>query len=381
MKKQWFFLFYLLVWPASAFALDFSLKLEPAVAVPLSAPQSDLYKVGGGGSFKALVGLSRYLDIAAIVGAVGLPSVAAGADPGALWMAGGGLRLKRPHDAEGAYGLSPWLEVDALYMRTGPLDRIGYDIGAGLSIPLGELRPVWIGPFVRYVQTSQPNRANYDDRDAKLLLIGLSLELDGMLGRAPPPPVVVEQRPCPVPEACPPTPACPACPPPAELVCPPQPERLADRDGDGVPDVQDCCPDVPGLAVLQGCPDYGKVVVKEHKIELKEKVFFAWDKSKIRPRSFHLLNDVVKAMQDNRAFQVQVDGHTDSTGPDAHNQTLSSGRADAVKRYLVAHGVAAERLESKGFASSVPIETNATVAGREQNRRVEFLILNRESAK
>ena len=59
----------------------------------------------------------------------------------------------------------------------------------------------------------------------------------------------------------------------------------------------------------------------------------------------------------------------------------SESRAAAVVKYLVAHGIAAERLDSQGYASSTPLDSNATVSGREKNRRVEFLITNREGDK
>ncbi len=73
-------------------------------------------------------------------------------------------------------------------------------------------------------------------------------------------------------------------------------------------------------------------------------------------------------------FRVQIEGHASSEGGDDHNQTLSEKRAEAVLDYLVAHGIAKERLVSKGFSSSVPVATNLTEAGREQNRRVEFVV-------
>ncbi len=382
MKKQWLIVLLALACPTSAFALDFSLKLEPSVAIPLSSPQSDIYKVGGGGSFKALFGLSRYLDVATVVGGIGLQGQGA-SDYGAAWFGGGGLRLKRPHDAESGYGISPWIEADALYVRTGPLNRLGFDVGAGLSIPLGQTRPFWIGPFVRYFQTVQGDRVDFDNRDAKILMFGLTFEVVGMIGHPTPvEPVVAPPPPeCPAVKPCPECPPAPECPPPPALVCPPQAQNAPDRDGDGVPDSLDCCPDVPGPVATQGCPAYDKVVIKRDKIELKEKVFFAWDKSIIRPRSHHLLNDVVKALTENKAFHVKVEGNTDSSGSEKHNQTLSESRAAAVVKYLVAHGIAAERLDSQGYASSTPLDSNATVSGREKNRRVEFLITNREGDK
>ena len=71
---------------------------------------------------------------------------------------------------------------------------------------------------------------------------------------------------------------------------------------------------------------------------------------------------------------MQVEGHASSEGADDHNQTLSEKRAEAVLDYLVAHGIGKERLVSTGFASLVPVDTNATIAGRENNRRVEFVV-------
>ena len=94
----------------------------------------------------------------------------------------------------------------------------------------------------------------------------------------------------------------------------------------------------------------------------------------IEAASHPALDEVVKALQDNRGFRVQLEGHASSEGDDVHNQTLSEQRAQAVLDYLVSHGVAPGRLASKGFSSSVPTESNTTAAGREANRRVEFVV-------
>ena len=72
---------------------------------------------------------------------------------------------------------------------------------------------------------------------------------------------------------------------------------------------------------------------------------------------------------------VEVQGHTDTTGSAAINRTLSKGRAESVRKYLVGKGVAKGRLTAKGYGPDVPIADNATPEGREQNRRVEFKIL------
>jgi outer membrane protein OmpA-like peptidoglycan-associated protein len=98
-----------------------------------------------------------------------------------------------------------------------------------------------------------------------------------------------------------------------------------------------------------------------------------------------VLDEVAQALKDNKSFRVQIEGHSSSEGGDGHNQTLSEQRAEAVLDYLIGKGIPRERLVSKGFSSSVPIDSNATSAGREANRRVEFVvhfnILDQESAK
>ncbi len=72
---------------------------------------------------------------------------------------------------------------------------------------------------------------------------------------------------------------------------------------------------------------------------------------------------------------MRIEGHTDSQGDDAFNLDLSQRRANSVRRYLVEQGITAERLEAVGYGETKPVDTNKTAAGRENNRRVEFTIL------
>lgn len=347
---------------ASASAQELGARFEPGVALPLSAPQTDRFDVGGAASLKGYLGLSRYLQVQAGVHVLALPTLD-GTVPdttGTAWSDSLGLRLQRPHDASlggsAFYAASPWIDADAYYVRTGDLNRPGLSVGLGVSIPLGERRVAWLGPFVRYMQIVSPERTGFDGGDARLLTVGLGLDL----GRSPLPHPHRDHRP----EAAPPPPPCPTCPPVTALP--------SDRDGDGLADDRDNCPDAAGPN--QGCPVYKKVIVKPDKLELSEKIFFSFDRADIEPESFPLLDEVVLALQDNKGFRVQVDGHSDSTGGAEHNQTLSEQRAESVITYLRNHGIPAERLSFKGFGESTPTDTNKTVAGRENNRRVEFVV-------
>jgi outer membrane protein OmpA-like peptidoglycan-associated protein len=355
----------LLTFPMTAHAVDLSFKLEPGVAIPLTAPQSQIYEVGGGQSLKALFGLTSFLDIGPAVSFTFLPASRKTDAGGTIWGFGAGLRLKRPHDAVSAFGISPWLDADFLYIRTGNLNRPGFDAAIGVSIPIGESRTFWLGPFIRYGHVIQPDRAGSDNRDAKILTLGVSFEVGTGLERAREPAEVRTVT--------------------NETVVTNNVISCPDRDGDGVPDSIDRCPDVAGPIENWGCPNYKKVVIQKDKLELKEKIQFAWNTPKLEDPSFELLDEVAQALKENKGFRVQIEGHASSEGADDHNQTLSEQRAEAVLDYLVAHGVAKDRLVSKGFSSSVPIDTNATSAGREANRRVEFvvhfIILNEGGAK
>ena len=90
-----------------------------------------------------------------------------------------------------------------------------------------------------------------------------------------------------------------------------------------------------------------------------------------------ILDDVVDLMLKNpQLTKIRVEGHTDNTGDPAYNQALSEARAETVLDYLVTKGVAADRLEARGYGFSRPIADNDTEAGRAKNRRVDFVIVS-----
>lgn len=98
----------------------------------------------------------------------------------------------------------------------------------------------------------------------------------------------------------------------------------------------------------------------------------------IRPVSFPLLDSYARAALSCRTFGFEISGHTDNTGDPGFNQTLSVDRAEAVAEYLNASGVIADRLSTSGFGDTKPIAENETPAGRQANRRIEFVVIRQE---
>ncbi len=128
---------------------------------------------------------------------------------------------------------------------------------------------------------------------------------------------------------------------------------------------------------LDPSPKKSLVIVKQDKIEILQQVHFLTGKATIMADSNSLLAQVVDAIVKNGIKRVKVEGHTDNRGDKAFNQKLSEDRAKAVADYLISQGVEASRLESQGFGDSKPVAPNLTARGRELNRRVEFIILER----
>ena len=104
-------------------------------------------------------------------------------------------------------------------------------------------------------------------------------------------------------------------------------------------------------------------------------ITFKTDSSDINASFYAVLNSVAKVLNKYSNSTVMVMGYTDNTGSAAYNQTLSKNRANAVAAYLQGQGVKSSRFEVMGMGPSNPIASNATAAGRAQNRRVEIKII------
>ncbi|KUO60772.1 hypothetical protein APF79_04630 [bacterium BRH_c32] len=101
-------------------------------------------------------------------------------------------------------------------------------------------------------------------------------------------------------------------------------------------------------------------------------VNFDFDKATLRPEAYPILLHATTVMLNNPDLKVEIQGHTDSIGSESYNQKLSEKRANAVKNYLLARGIAANRLSIKGFGETSPMADNNTADGRAMNRRIEF---------
>lgn len=176
--------------------------------------------------------------------------------------------------------------------------------------------------------------------------------------------------------------ACPAAAGVAPDGCPPPPP---DADGDGVLDAEDACPEAPetrnDFQDEDGCPDEIPAAVKRF-TGVIENITFRSGSARLRPSSFPTLKKVGKVLKTYPSVRLEIDGHTDNTGDHDKNVALSKARAQAVKNYLVGRqGVAADRLTVDGFGPDRPAATNATRAGRAQNRRIEFKLIQKNEAK
>jgi OOP family OmpA-OmpF porin len=148
-----------------------------------------------------------------------------------------------------------------------------------------------------------------------------------------------------------------------------------DSDGDGVPDHLDKCPDTPKGSVVDehGCPFVG-VTREGNTYRISGQVLFDVNKAVIKPEIYPALNRLADELKKSDA-KIEVQGHTDKSGPRTYNEQLSLKRAAAAMEYLVGRGVDAARMTAKGFAWDEPLFANDTEENRAKNRRVDFLII------
>ncbi|HWV15166.1 MAG TPA: OmpA family protein [Cellvibrio sp.] len=104
-------------------------------------------------------------------------------------------------------------------------------------------------------------------------------------------------------------------------------------------------------------------------------ITFATNRSEIRADFYDVLNSVVLVLKEYNKTNINISGHTDSTGSDKINQKLSEDRASSVRSYLIGQQINSSRIDAVGYGSHSPIASNDTEAGRQANRRVEMQLI------
>jgi len=106
-----------------------------------------------------------------------------------------------------------------------------------------------------------------------------------------------------------------------------------------------------------------------------DNVHFDTDKATLRPDSYKQLTELLEYLQRHPDIKIEIAGHTDNTGGDAHNLKLSQDRANTIRNYLLKKGIKPAQVTAKGYGSSVPVADNSTEAGKQMNRRTEVRVL------
>ncbi len=148
---------------------------------------------------------------------------------------------------------------------------------------------------------------------------------------------------------------------------------VADKDGDGVADADDKCPNRAGPASRNGCPEV-KMTTEEKKViaEAINKVVFLPASANLTEYSKGLVIKVAALMKKYPDAKLKISGHTDSTGQEGDNLTLSKNRAATCLNLIAKQGIDRDRMNFEGFGEAKPVADNNTKVGRQKNRRVEF---------
>jgi len=295
--------------------------------------------------------LSRYFSLETNLNGA---QIGGGDDRGDLSLWGGSLDLLGVMNRDGWF--SPYVSVGAGVVRQDRPDR---DNVKDFMSQAG------VGAFIKLWESSDGSasfalrpdlKARWDEAGAQ----GTLRDYIGTLGF---------QFSFGAPKAAPVVASTPLPPPPVAAPPPPPPPPPADTDHDGVTDDKDQCPGTPaGVAVDEvGCPRKGSITL--------EGVTFDVNSAHLTPGSSSVLDPVATDLQKYPRLKIELQGHTDSTGSDAYNLKLSQQRAEAVREYLVEHGVPPAQLVARGYGETMPIASNDNADGRTRNRRVVMFVV------
>ncbi|MBB3123364.1 outer membrane protein OmpA-like peptidoglycan-associated protein/outer membrane protein W [Mesoflavibacter sabulilitoris] len=187
-------------------------------------------------------------------------------------------------------------------------------------------------------------------------------------------------------------------------------KEVLDTDNDGIEDAYDLCPEVAGKKEFAGCPDTdndgipdsldkcpneknidggcpsSKSSIQETPsntnniekspvvIDTQKTVYFEYNSASLDNNAKGILDAIIEMSKNADTITLKIDGHTDNTGEETFNKSLSINRANNVKDYLVTHGIKSENITTNSFGESQPSADNSTEKGRALNRRAKLTI-------
>jgi outer membrane protein OmpA-like peptidoglycan-associated protein len=372
---------------------------EVPVAIPLSQPLRDRFGLGAMPSLSASVPVGQWTLLGLRLRGGFLSNGPAPANPAIKDPGTGGMAVlaavarfrplaKRFPDSR-AQG--PFVELGAGLGLTGSLARAVGEVAVGWNF---HWRGVTFGPSLRYAHVIQPANS-LDSSDAQIVLAGLEIVLhDAHDAQSSVPPATAQP----------------------EMTAPMT--KVSDRDGDGIPDELDKCPDAPedkdgfededgcpdldndkdgipdtadacpnepetvnGFQDEDGCPDSAPIVVKENRIVLTELVLFDTNRARVNAEGRPALAAVLNLWKQHPEWDyLVVDGYADRRGPDGFNLWLSHLRAERAIKVLVEMGFPADKLRIRAFGHRQLRVAGDTDEADRQNRRVEFIIVKKGEA-
>jgi outer membrane protein OmpA-like peptidoglycan-associated protein len=373
-------------------------NVEAPVAIPVSEPLRDRFGLGSMPSVSATLPVSPWALLGLRLRCGFLWNGPPPADPAIKDPGFGGLTVlsavgrvrplgKRDGDSRAA---GPWVEIGAGPGLTGHLVRAVGEAAVGWNFRWAG----WIfGPSARYLRVMQPTD-ELDSSDAQLALLGLEITIHDVRFSAP--------------SVADPTPV-------AELTklakvsdrdgdgipddvdkCPDDPEDKdgfededgcpdPDNDKDGIPDVSDACPNEPetvnGFQDEDGCPDEAPIVVKEGRIRLTEHLLFDTNRARVRATGRPALAAVLNLWKQHPEWDhLIVAGHADRHGPDPFNDWLSRVRAERVRNVLIEMGFPEDKLWIAAYGRKQLRVEGSDEQADQENRRVEFVIVKKGEA-
>jgi outer membrane protein OmpA-like peptidoglycan-associated protein len=366
--------------------------VEVPVAIPLSHPLRDRFGLGVMPSLSASLPVGQWTLLGLRLRGGFLSNGPAPTNPAIKDPGMGGLAVLaavarfRPLSARApdASARGPWIELGAGLGLTGGLARAVGEAAVGWNF---RWQGVTFGPSLRYEHVVQPSDS-LDSSDAKIVLAGLEIVLydahDGKSSAGPseltsPLAKISDRDGDGIPD---------------ELdKCPDQPEDKdgfededgcpdPDNDKDGIPDNADACPNEPetvnGFEDEDGCPDSAPIVVKENRILLTELLLFESGRARVNADGRPALAAVLNLWKQHPEWNyLVVDGYADRHGPDDFNLRLSHLRAENAVRVLVEMGFPAPKLRIRAFGHRQLRVGGDTEEADRQNRRVQFVIVKK----